>query len=119
MNEEVATTNEELVDTQRNLERSNTDLAETASRLRMAIDSTNLGTWDYDAVSGDLYWSEECKSIFGLDPGASITFEAFFKPSVHPDDHEHAGHQFQESIDSNDSGRYDVQPTGYFVSMMG
>jgi PAS domain S-box-containing protein len=107
MNEEVATTNEELIETKRNLEQSNASLTEREMRLKMAVDSTNLGTWDYDPLTGDLYWSEECRAIFGLPLGAAITFEAFSK-QVHPGDSERVAREFQESIASNDSGRYDV-----------
>ena len=107
VNEEVAATNEELAETQRSLEQSNAELAERESRLRMAIDSTNLGTWDYNPLSRDLYWSEECKAIFGLPSDAAIKFESFAS-RVHPDDRVRAGREFKESIASETSGRYDI-----------
>ncbi len=107
VNEEVAATNEELAETQRTLEQSNAELAERESRLRMAIDSTNLGTWDYNPLSGDLYWSEECKAIFGLPAGQAITFESFAS-RIHPDDKVRAGREFEESIASETKGHYDI-----------
>ncbi len=48
----------------------------------------HLGSWEWDIVKNELYWSDEIYRIFGLDPlGFSATYEAFLN-SVHPDDRE-------------------------------
>jgi PAS domain S-box-containing protein len=107
MNEELAATNEELIETQHNLRQINGELAESESRLKMAVAATNLGIWDYDVASGDMFWSEECKSIFGLAPGAQVAFNSFTN-SAHPDERENVSLEFDASIASENNHRYDL-----------
>ncbi|MBE8719369.1 PAS domain-containing sensor histidine kinase [Sphingobacterium pedocola] len=52
-------------------------LQESESRLRLAINSTKLGTWDWNSGRGKMYWSAECKEILGLHPDAHISFQEF------------------------------------------
>jgi PAS domain-containing protein len=70
VNEEMTATNEELNNVQQHLELINRELAAGASRLRMAVESTGLGTWEYLTQTGELYWSKECRDIFGYRPTA-------------------------------------------------
>ncbi|HTF27311.1 MAG TPA: PAS domain-containing protein, partial [Flavitalea sp.] len=39
-------------------------LEQSEVRLLMAMEATGLGTWDYNPVSGQLSWSDECKKIY-------------------------------------------------------
>jgi PAS domain S-box-containing protein len=106
VNEELAATNEELTETQANLQSINNELAESEFRLSMAIESTHLGTWDYNPVSRELYWSDEAKHIFGFPVKQSITIEAF-SDHIHQDDLDRIKLEIQKSI-VNNNARYDV-----------
>ena len=107
INEEVATANHELIETQRDLQRSNMALAESEARLKMAIDATQLGTWDYITVNAELYRSEECDSIFGLSAGKSTGFEEFSN-RIHPDDRENVFRAFQASLSAHKANRHNL-----------
>ena len=39
-----------------------------AQSLRLAVEATDLGIWDVDAVTGSRHWSDEQKAILGLAP---------------------------------------------------
>jgi PAS domain S-box-containing protein len=106
-NEEMAVTNEELIETQRNLELIIAALAESESRLKMAIESTNLGTWDYNPVSGALYWSDECKKIYGLAPHQSIGFNDFSE-HIYPEDRSRVLQNIQRAMYPQGDGRYNI-----------
>ena len=57
--------NEQLV-TERELRRH----AEASeSRLHVALAAGQMGTWEFDLVSGLTYWSEELERMHGLEPG--------------------------------------------------
>ncbi|MBE9662932.1 PAS domain-containing protein [Mucilaginibacter myungsuensis] len=84
-NEELATTNEELTEMQQLYQAVNRELETSASRLRMAIESTSLGTWEYDPPSGDLYWSKECREVYGIAENETPTY-ADFAEHIHPGD---------------------------------
>ena len=105
--EELAVTNEDLIETQRNLELKNVALAESESRLRMAIETTHLGTWDYHPISGALYWSDECKNIYGLAPHQSIGFNDFSE-RIYPDDRSRVLRDIQRAMDPAGDGRYNI-----------
>lgn len=60
-------------------------LRESEERLRVVIEAAKLATWDWDTVTGKLVLSDRCFALFGLPPGARVTFESFLA-AVHPDD---------------------------------
>ena len=106
-NEELTVTNEELTMMQQRLESTNHELETSSSRLRMAIESTRLGTWDYDPRSGALYWSKECREIYGLPAEQEPTF-ATFSEHIHPEDHDWVQQQIQKAIDPEKGGHYEL-----------
>jgi PAS domain S-box-containing protein len=106
-NEELTTTNEELITIQQRLEDSNRELVASGDRLRMAIESTNLGTWDYDPRSGELYWSPECRDIYGIPAGQPETF-AVFSEHLHGEDRSWVEAAIQQAIDPIKGGHYDL-----------
>jgi len=107
VNEEMAVTNEELVEAQATLARMNLVLRENESRLKMAIEATSLGTWEYNPISGTLYWSDQCKNIFGFPVEKPITFAAF-SSLIYPDDRARVLEEFQKSITGANDNRYDI-----------
>lgn len=106
-NEELVSTNEELTAMQQRLEITNQELETSSSRLRMAIQSTRLGTWDYDPRSGTLYWSKECREIYGLPPDQEPTFETF-SAHIFPGDYDWVQQQIQEAMDPGKGGHYEL-----------
>lgn len=83
------------------------DLKESEAMLRMAVDSTKLGTWDYNPQSGILKWSDECKKIYGLDPDAEVDFEQFAQ-HIHSEDREYVQQVIENSMDPAGNGTYDI-----------
>ncbi|PZV07946.1 MAG: hypothetical protein DCF32_06005 [Leptolyngbya sp.] len=60
-------------------------LQDSQSRLQLALQGANCGTWDYDLVNQALVWSDRCKAIFGLAPDSVMSFEVFAQ-AIHPED---------------------------------
>ena len=60
-------------------------LVESKERLKFAVDSAGIGTWDYNPQTKELIWDKRCKEIFGL---AHLNDEAVnaFIAMIHPDD---------------------------------
>lgn len=107
INEELASTNEELNQSRQQLEIANQDLATSASRLRMAIESTNLGTWEYIPATGELYWSKELREIYGIPETAPATMEAF-AAHIYSEDYAWVQAQIAAAMDPVTGGRYDL-----------
>ena len=61
-------------------------LKNSEERYSLAQKAANIGSWDWNIVTGKLVWSERIEPMFGFAPGQFAgTYEAFFQ-SVHPDD---------------------------------
>jgi PAS domain S-box-containing protein len=55
-------------------------------RLRRSQIYANIGTWDWNIVTGELYWSERIAPLFGYPEGELETTYENFLQAVHPDD---------------------------------
>ncbi|MEP0917475.1 PAS domain S-box protein [Leptolyngbya sp. DQ-M1] len=83
-------------------------LHQSEDRLRIAIASAQLGTWDWNLITRELTWDVGCKAILGLPPEADASLEVFFE-ALHPDDRDRAEQAMQWSINSASGGDYDVE----------
>lgn len=75
-------------------ERTRAERALRASeeRLRLALDVSQMGTWDWDIATGAFTWSAQLERLCGYAPGTMPrTYDAFLG-SVHPDDRDHVHH---------------------------
>jgi PAS domain S-box-containing protein len=97
----------EQVVARRKLEKLNADLATSESRLRVAIDATGLGTWDYELLTESLYLSDEFRLIAGIDREEAVSFSKFME-QVHPEDMEVILKWFKPST-PDDTGRFDIK----------
>ena len=61
-------------------------LSDSEERLRLALESGRMGTWEWDVGAERVHWSEGLERIHGLEPGAfGGTFEGFQR-DMHPED---------------------------------
>jgi PAS domain S-box-containing protein len=85
------------------------DLAESETRLRLATDAADIGTWDFDPQTGVLTWDPKCKQLFGLPADAEVSYEGTFLPALHPDDREATDATVQRALDPAGSGRFEAE----------
>ena len=60
--------------------------AETAARLRIALDAAQMGRWEADLVAGAVAQDARARALHGLPPSDEPTPYAQAVASVHPDD---------------------------------
>jgi two-component system cell cycle sensor histidine kinase/response regulator CckA len=104
----VPAVDRELRDARSRLERRQAEkhLAESQERLALAIQATQLGTFDYSPLTGTLVWSEMTKRHFGLSPSFStVSYETFLR-GLHPDDQERAHAAWQSALTPGSGGEY-------------
>lgn len=53
------------------------ELNRKADRLKIALEATGLGIWDFNPKTKELVWDEKCKALFGLPPDAPISYDTF------------------------------------------
>ncbi|MGA0533949.1 sensor histidine kinase [Hansschlegelia sp. KR7-227] len=78
-------------------------------RLRLAIDATQIGIFDYDLVAGRLDWDARTRELFGVPPDAPVTYEASFLNRLHPDDRVAADRAVRASLDASGSGIFEQE----------
>jgi PAS domain S-box-containing protein len=62
-------------------------LRESEERLRLAIETTGLGIWDLNVVTGERQWTAEARELFGFAPDTPLNQEHILE-RIHPDDRE-------------------------------
>ncbi|MFL6450617.1 MAG: PAS domain S-box protein [Bryobacteraceae bacterium] len=80
-------------------------LVESEERLRVAVASAKMGTWDYNPVTKTGRWDAQCKRSFGLPPASSVTFGDFAR-SIHPDDRGRVADSVRQALDPKGDGRF-------------
>jgi PAS domain S-box-containing protein len=61
-------------------------LRESEDRLRLALDFTQIGAWDWDIATGTLIWNENHYHLFDLRPGTDQPTYDLWTSLMHPDD---------------------------------
>lgn len=67
------------------IQENQVELHRSEERLRLALDSAQIGTWDWDIERSDVKWDARNYAIYGVKFGERVTAEVFWK-NIHPDD---------------------------------
>jgi PAS domain S-box-containing protein len=89
-------------------EQSAAAIEESENRLSLAIESAEIGPWDFDPVSGSLTWSEQCEAVLGVPPDTVVNYETVFD-RLYPDDRQRVHETIQRSLDPAGSGMFEVE----------
>ncbi len=81
-------------------------LRASEERLRLAVEGARLGTWHWDLETGNLEWSSGCLAMFGLPPGAAMSY-AVFLAALHPEDRMAVDEAVQRSLAQR--SEYDIE----------
>ena len=92
----------DMIDERKRMEE---DLRRSEERMRLVVDSTGLGTFDFDPRTGKLMWSDVAKSHFGLPPDAEVD-DATFQKGIHPDDRERVQRIVADAMRPESRGQY-------------
>ncbi|WP_084730836.1 PAS domain S-box protein [Microvirga vignae] len=68
-------------------------LRDSEERLRLAVETTGLGIWDFDILTGEHQWTLEAYELLGLNPDAIIYKDAILS-LVHPEDRDRIERKF-------------------------
>ncbi|MET0082164.1 MAG: ATP-binding protein [Sedimenticola sp.] len=81
-------------------------LRKSQALLEEAQRIADLGNWELDLVTNELYWSDELFRIFGIEKGGfGASYEAFIE-TVHPDDRERLEEAYAWSVETGEP--YDI-----------
>jgi PAS domain S-box-containing protein len=88
-------------------QRAQQALRESEERLRLALEASQMGTWEWDVGSDGVTWSDNLEEVHALEPGSfGGTFESFLE-LVHPDDRASLLRALHEALD--EGAGYDIE----------
>lgn len=67
------------------IRKTQTDLLKSEQRYELSVKGSSVGLWDYDVVTGELYWSDRFKEMLGVTTEFNSEL-ADFSERLHPDD---------------------------------
>jgi two-component system cell cycle sensor histidine kinase/response regulator CckA len=80
---------------------------DSEGKLRFALHSARMGTWEWDLDSGKLRWSDDVESILGLEPGSFTGSLDAYLSLVHPEDRSEVESSIQRSFGRDESREKD------------
>lgn len=81
---------------------------ENEERFRMAVETTNLGTWEYSPRNSKLFCSAESRKICGLPQELDPDFEIVFD-HIHEEDKEYFLEKIKLALNPGGDGKFDMQ----------
>lgn len=78
-------------------------LKQSETRLVDAQKIANLGSWEMDLDSGDVYWSQEVYAIFGMEPGNGAISHDVFMNAVHPEEKDAVAALLEKAFSAEDN----------------
>jgi PAS domain S-box-containing protein len=85
-----------------------TALRESEERLALAIEATQLGTFDFNPRTGSLVWSQYGKRHFGLSPDATASMDQLWD-AIHPDDRPRIHDALQTAFHAGHDGYHSAE----------
>ncbi|GJD99266.1 PAS domain S-box protein [Methylobacterium isbiliense] len=82
-------------------------LRKAQDQLRLAVEATNIGIFDYDLVTDALEWDARVHAAFGLPPDAPVTYQTFLA-GLHPEDRSWVDEAVRAALDPAGDGSYDI-----------
>jgi two-component sensor histidine kinase len=87
---------------------SDGDSALALERMRMALDASLTGIWDWDLVTGEVHLDERVRALWGLPEGTPGSFE-IFRNALHPDDKVRTREAVEAALDPGRLGDYEAE----------
>jgi PAS domain S-box-containing protein len=82
-------------------------LREREEHFRLALASSETGTWELDLRTGKEVWSEELFHLYGLDPQSSSPSYELWLSLLHPEDRKRLDAKTRRLPESGDTSFYD------------
>lgn len=81
------------------------ELRQSQERLALAVEATQLGTFDYYPQTGQLIWSKSAHQHYGVSSDAEVDFDTFVR-ALHPLDRARALGNVRNALRQENGGAY-------------
>jgi PAS domain S-box-containing protein len=83
-------------------------LAAADERVRFALESSELGTWDLNPINKTVTWDERCRELFGFGRDTEVSYDEGLN-CIHPDDIDYVSSQVMLSVDIGIKKPFDIK----------
>ena len=88
--------------------RTERDLAEKTRLLLQAEQLANIGHWNINAETGEVFWSDEVYRIHGFEPGGKIDIQTAIN-CYHPDDREEVAEYVRRALEEKQDYSFNLR----------
>lgn len=92
----------------RELRRSQLALRNSEDRLRLALESADLGTWELDPRTRQTRWSARAAQLMGLPAEAEVAYDQFAH-AVYAEDRAAVEHSLKRALDAKGDGHFELE----------
>lgn len=78
-------------------------------KLQLAVDSAQLGIFDYDVVTDKLEWDARTRALFGEPLDTEVTYHDSFLAALHPDDRDPVDAAVRAALDPSGPGLFESE----------
>lgn len=103
----IVSTGRLIEERQRNigeLSRREKQLSRLSRRLRLALDTSQVGVWEMEIDSKDLFWDDRMNELYGYPADGRLRDYTFWSRRIHPEDLVRAEQEFRIAME--ETGRY-------------
>jgi diguanylate cyclase (GGDEF)-like protein/PAS domain S-box-containing protein len=89
------------------LKESEGRIARLSQRIQLAAKAGGVGLWEYNPATGELWWDERMRELYGISPENGVAAFREWKARLHPEDRERTEIEGRKAVDGVDA--YDVE----------
>lgn len=82
-------------------------IREKEETLELAIQSTDIGTWDYYPATDLMIWSDRSRELFGFPSQVKLNYKLFLS-QIHPDDRKRVNEAMQLAMEPKGNGKLNI-----------
>ena len=80
-------------------------LRQASEQRQLALDAAQLGAWDYRFETGDVFWDQACRDMFGVTTGSQLQYDEAIS-RIHSEDQLATREAVSRAIAGVDGGAY-------------
>jgi PAS domain S-box-containing protein len=86
-------------------EQVSAELRRAAEQRRLALEAADLGAWDYHFQTGEVYWDERCREMWGIPQAKKIDYAGAIA-AIHIEDRAEVDQAVKQALTGKDGGAY-------------
>ena len=96
---------DDAVRARKQAEQATADLRSAAEQRRLALEAADLGAWDYNFQTGEVFWDDRCREMWGVPQAETVNYDGAIAV-IHPEDRAGVDEAVQQALAGKDGGAY-------------